>query len=61
MGVKLIEKFYRNGCCERAEHWLIDTDAEVTSLPAAPPGSYAISAESGKKFYVKVNGEWSND
>lgn len=60
MSVKLIERFYKNGSCKRAEYWLIDTDAEVTDLPAAPPGSYAISAESGKKFYVKTNGEWSN-
>ena len=56
--VKLIDRNYKSGCCARAEYWLIDTDAELSELPAAPPGSYAISAESGKKFYVKVNGEW---
>ena len=61
MGIKLIEKFYKNGSCERAEQWLIDTDAEAKNLPKAPPGSYAVSAESGKKFYVKVNGEWDDE
>lgn len=58
MSVKLIEKFYRNGCCDRAEYWLIDTDAELADLPTAPPGSYAVSAQSGRTYYVKANGEW---
>lgn len=59
--VKLIDTHYKSACCHRAEEWLIDTDAEVKDLPKAPPGSYAISAETGKKFHVKVNGEWTND
>ena len=54
--IKLIDTHYKAALAERAEEWLIDTDAEVKDLPPAPPGSYAISAETGATFYVNTSG-----
>lgn len=59
--VKLIDKHYKGQCCQRIEEYLIDTDAELKDLPKAPAGSYAISVESGKTFYVNSKGEWPED
>lgn len=59
--IKLIDRGYKGGCCHRAEHWAIDTDAEVSELPKAPPGSTATSAESGITFYNNTFGEWPTD
>lgn len=58
--VKIIDRNYQSGCCERVERWLVDTDAEVKDLPKAPPGSSAISAESGRTFYADTSGSWAN-
>ena len=58
---RILERSYKNGCCERVEQWLIDTDAEVKTLPKAPPGSSAVSAESGITFYTNTSGEWPTD
>lgn len=56
--IKLIDTHYKAASAETIEEWLIDTDAEVKDLPKAPAGSYAISAETGAKFFVKTSGEW---
>lgn len=56
--MKLIERYYKTELGHSIEEYLIDTDAELASLPKAPVGSYAISVESGKKFFINSSGEW---
>lgn len=55
--VTLIDKHPRHGQTV-TEEWLIDTDAELKDLPKAPAGSFAVSAETGTKFYADSNGDW---
>ena len=38
--------------------YMLDTDADVASLPENNPGSSAISAASGKVYIVNASGEW---
>lgn len=38
--------------------FVIDTDADVATLPSCAAGSAALSVESGSVFVVNASGEW---
>lgn len=38
--------------------FVIDTDADVATLPSCATGSAALSVESGSVFVVNASGEW---
>lgn len=39
--------------------FIIDTDADVATLPACASGSAALSVESGSVFIVNASGVWT--
>lgn len=49
-------------CCEGVGwprcDFVIDTDADVDTLPKCNPGSSAVSVASGKVYIVNASGKW---
>lgn len=58
MAYKMIDKRFVPQTNEEMHDYIIDTDADVSNLPASPIGSNAVSLASGKVFVVNTQGEW---
>ena len=56
MAYKQINPTYE--CTEPRKEFVIDTDADVASLPSCGAGSAAISVASGNVWMKNASGEW---
>lgn len=59
MAKKLVE---RKWCAELEEYthdYIVDTDADIASLPACATGSSALVVESGAIYMVNASGVWA--
>lgn len=58
MAIKLISNKFNFALGASVKKFIMDSDADVASLPECNPGSMAIVAEGGKAYVVNASGAW---
>ena len=58
MAIKLVNREYANCLNSYQREYILDTEADVASLPECCTGSTALVVESGNIYMVNASGEW---
>lgn len=58
MAVKMIDQNYNAVLDSYEREWLVDTEADVATLPECCAGSTALVVETGVVYVVNASGEW---
>ena len=58
MAIQLLSSRFNYAQGGNVKKYIIDSEADVASLPECRPGSMAIIAKGGKAYVVNASGEW---
>ena len=59
MAYKLVDREYSHCACDYRCDFIVDTEADIASLPTCCTGSSALVVESGAIYMVNASGVWA--